>query len=84
MFVEKILSKYEYNNMILPLMNRIIDKKIVNEEDLSISFIKFKEWIFNCYFKSLNGNIMYDANIIKLAYKFLLHRDIDSSFTFNN
>ncbi|MBW9149874.1 hypothetical protein K2F40_12990 [Clostridium sp. CM028] len=73
LFVDKILSKCEYNNMVVALINRIIDQKIINGENLSIQFIKFKEWIFNYYFKSSKGNIMFDAKIIKVAYKFLLH-----------
>lgn len=73
LFVEKTLFKCEYNNMVLTLMNRIIDQKIVNGENLSSNFINFKEWIFNFYFKSLKGYIMYDTKIIKVAYKMLLH-----------
>ncbi|WAG68384.1 M50 family metallopeptidase [Clostridium sp. CF011] len=73
LFVDKILSKCEYNNMVVALINRIIDQKIINGENLSIQCIKFKEWIFNYYFKSSKGNIMFDAKIIKVAYKFLLH-----------
>ena len=59
--------------MVLTLMNRIIDQKIVNGENLSSNFINFKEWIFNFYFKSLKGYIMYDTKIVKVAYKMLLH-----------
>lgn len=71
--VDKTLSKSEYNNMILVLINRIIDYKIINGQNLSVQCDKFKEWIFNYYFNSLRGNIFNDAKFIKVAYKILLH-----------
>lgn len=72
-FVDKMLLNGEYNNLILALINRIIDIKIIREEKLSIESSRFKDWMFNYYFEHSTKNLMVDAKIIKVAYKLLLH-----------
>lgn len=72
-FVEQVLEKGEYNRLLIPVINRIVDEKIVKGQDISNECMEFKAWIFNCYFNSSSKDLMLDAKIIKLAYKFLLH-----------
>jgi Peptidase family M50. len=72
-FLERILLKREYNELILSLIDKILDDYIIEQKMLTEELERFKNWVFDNYgqFNKVNKSLI--ISIIKSSYKFLLH-----------